>query len=821
EYGYYASVLVDIDLAQAIPDQILVEVEGQGLEFWQEIQLGKTPKFCNHCKVVGHLVSDCRILKKKIEEQGKIDKAKGVVVEPTKSLSKGQKKRQKRNKKAADNKGETVAQPNATATREDNNTVQQEKGEGSNTSPIDVDNNTVVEVDVQGKDTPLKTQNAQCSDSENGDSTTIEVEDSIEGQSPHIVPNSQESSQWIVGCSARVVEDSLPEESPLQVPTSIEEGDAMVVKDPDRGKFPLIVSQSSDNHSTRVVDASPIGKSPSTVPSTAVEEEDPRVRKSPPMILAMQKPAPKTGPEKEAENLLRSFWTDLTDQGKETPAEEPWQTQKRKSNRKGTGNPNTSTRLKDLVCRNNPVILGIAEPKIAPSSDAVQKLGLVNFDKSFLHNSSSIRRGNVWVLWKLGAPIFRIQQKLRRLKQVLKTWNREVFGDLDEKIKSAEQELFDWEELAENDNDNDHTDWVVDQKRKELEQLLMQKEVYWQQKSGAQWMNFGERSTAYFHGLYKLKTSQKMILELRNEEGTYITEQEQLKQHIVDYFTAKFAGTEVVQDADIIDMSIQHRLGLSDKDLKGCRHKLGDLAINGEWAIGPYMTIMLQLAGINQMPSFHDREDRLVWKHDNNGHFSVAGSFDLFRVKGAEPEWAKAVWLKAMHPRLSGMAWKICHGQVPVDSVLQKHGITIASRCYLCHNYEDSIAHLIWDCDTSRDIWSWLSSLFLFSSDFGNLQEAMQKCYRSSSLVKDVWKVSVMASMVEIWKSRNDVAFNDLGYNANKVWLAKVTSNRSVSAALSKGTNWASDGSVMNNLNLPLKLPKAPTVSAFSDFNKD
>ncbi|PIA40480.1 hypothetical protein AQUCO_02500291v1 [Aquilegia coerulea] len=61
QFGYYANVLVDVDLNKPIPEQVLVETEDY--EFWQDIVVTKLPKFCNHCKVVGHLVTDCRKLK--------------------------------------------------------------------------------------------------------------------------------------------------------------------------------------------------------------------------------------------------------------------------------------------------------------------------------------------------------------------------------------------------------------------------------------------------------------------------------------------------------------------------------------------------------------------------------------------------------------------------------------------------------------------------------------------------------------------------------------------------------------------------------------
>ncbi|KAF5192141.1 zinc ion binding / nucleic acid binding protein [Thalictrum thalictroides] len=71
-YGYYAHVLVDVDLTKTIPNQILVETVDS--KFWQDVEVGKLPKFCNHCKMVGHVVSECKKIKaqmgKNIENEG-------------------------------------------------------------------------------------------------------------------------------------------------------------------------------------------------------------------------------------------------------------------------------------------------------------------------------------------------------------------------------------------------------------------------------------------------------------------------------------------------------------------------------------------------------------------------------------------------------------------------------------------------------------------------------------------------------------------------------------------------------------------------------
>ncbi|XP_026377869.1 uncharacterized protein LOC113272207 [Papaver somniferum] len=63
EVGYYANVLVEVDFAQPIPSKIWIGTKYGG--FFQDISIHVLPKYCHHCKIIGHLTADCRIEKNK------------------------------------------------------------------------------------------------------------------------------------------------------------------------------------------------------------------------------------------------------------------------------------------------------------------------------------------------------------------------------------------------------------------------------------------------------------------------------------------------------------------------------------------------------------------------------------------------------------------------------------------------------------------------------------------------------------------------------------------------------------------------------------
>ncbi|XP_026383741.1 uncharacterized protein LOC113279254 [Papaver somniferum] len=56
--GYYAKVLIEIDLAKTIPKKLWIITKFGA--FSQGVTLTKLPKFCIKCKILGHLTTECR-----------------------------------------------------------------------------------------------------------------------------------------------------------------------------------------------------------------------------------------------------------------------------------------------------------------------------------------------------------------------------------------------------------------------------------------------------------------------------------------------------------------------------------------------------------------------------------------------------------------------------------------------------------------------------------------------------------------------------------------------------------------------------------------
>lgn len=94
---------------------------------------------------------------------------------------------------------------------------------------------------------------------------------------------------------------------------------------------------------------------------------------------------------------------------------------------------------------------------------------------------------------------YRLMRKLKELKSHLRVWNKEVFGNIDNLLKSAEDEVHEWDLMAESTTLAE----VELRKRREARSLMWKlsrdKERLWLQKSRMLWARNGDKNTRFFH----------------------------------------------------------------------------------------------------------------------------------------------------------------------------------------------------------------------------------------------------------------------------------------------------------------------------------
>ncbi|XP_033134016.1 uncharacterized protein LOC117127540 [Brassica rapa] len=150
--------------------------------------------------------------------------------------------------------------------------------------------------------------------------------------------------------------------------------------------------------------------------------------------------------------------------------------------------------------------------------------------------------GNCWNSLDFhGTNQLRVSKKLKELKGVIKSFSREHFSHLEQRVEEAFTDLC----LAQaNSLDNPsptatnlerdaHHRWHV---------LAKAEDSFLKQRSRVQWSVDGDSNTAYYHGIIKSRQAQNQIVFLLGRDGTIIDRIEDIKEHAVDYYTLLLGG---------------------------------------------------------------------------------------------------------------------------------------------------------------------------------------------------------------------------------------------------------------------------------------
>ena len=125
--------------------------------------------------------------------------------------------------------------------------------------------------------------------------------------------------------------------------------------------------------------------------------------------------------------------------------------------------------------------------------------------------------------------------------------------------------------------------------------------------------------------------------------------------------------------------------------------------------IGSWITFLFQLQGhsVNRK-----QDDRLVWKGDGKGRFSVEALYSLLELDSATPFLVGVIWNSWVPSKVSFFALESYWGKVLTLDQFQRRGWSLVNRCTLCKEESESIDYILLHCAKARILWLLVLSLF-------------------------------------------------------------------------------------------------------------
>jgi hypothetical protein len=215
------------------------------------------------------------------------------------------------------------------------------------------------------------------------------------------------------------------------------------------------------------------------------------------------------------------------------------------------------------------------------------------FLKMWSHHSECFNFiSQVWSTQVFGSPMQKLSQKLKILKGELKTWNKNVFGDINNEVQNAVANLDVIQKYISTDGYTESLMKQVALAKESLEKALNIEEIFWQQKSWVKWHCQGDRNTTFFHRISKIKQAYKKLNSIRVDNNIVI-EPDLIANHVVNHFTTLFSDNNTTIDTGLVEEVIPKLINDNTNNLLTMLPSLMEIknavfSMNKDGAPGPY-----------------------------------------------------------------------------------------------------------------------------------------------------------------------------------------------------------------------------------------
>ncbi|XP_077232609.1 uncharacterized protein LOC143869954 [Tasmannia lanceolata] len=138
-----------------------------------------------------------------------------------------------------------------------------------------------------------------------------------------------------------------------------------------------------------------------------------------------------------------------------------------------------------------------------------------------------------WNLPIQGTLMFRVTQKLKRVKYAIKTWNRDVFGRIDIKLPLIKKGLEAGQAMANADpGDCNMREYVAQTKEKYL-RVANQEESMLKQRAQINWLALGDSNSHFFHAAINSSINRTSIHGTTDDRGETVSDPHQIEDIFV------------------------------------------------------------------------------------------------------------------------------------------------------------------------------------------------------------------------------------------------------------------------------------------------
>ncbi|KAG6527939.1 hypothetical protein ZIOFF_010074 [Zingiber officinale] len=296
--------------------------------------------------------------------------------------------------------------------------------------------------------------------------------------------------------------------------------------------------------------------------------------------------------------------------------------------------------------------------------------------------------------------------KLRRLKAHLNWWNVDVFGNIHEKVKQAEERLSEAEKVFDL-SPNVENRAQLSLCEAQLYRVLNMEEIFWRQKAAVRWMGERDLNTKTFH---------RLVQQRRMRDFHYPIADTGLIPHLIK--EEDNLGLSAMPSLDEIKKIIRE---MNDEGATGPDGYGSDL--ESKEPHGRNFYLMHIVAAYLQWRWLLKGRNLRCWKRmfkiRSIAENQIGCRLDYGQAKFCEEVSEVSiqsnvaytlVWKLSFDSKFSSKsAWNLL--KLPVDSILKLRGLSLASKCQCCLE-EETWEHLFFYGPIALGVWRCFGQMF-------------------------------------------------------------------------------------------------------------
>ncbi|KAL4362548.1 hypothetical protein GQ457_04G039580 [Hibiscus cannabinus] len=288
-----------------------------------------------------------------------------------------------------------------------------------------------------------------------------------------------------------------------------------------------------------------------------------------------------------------------------------------------------------------------------------------------------------------------------------KEWSWTVFGHIDRRKNLLLSRIKGIEMAFEIDSNPYLQDLEIALKC-DLEHVLEQEESLWFQRAQTNWIQFGDRNTAFFHASVISRKKRNRISMLKVSDGSWCRDAQILKNHAADFFKTLFTS-ELHDYASDTTLSRYPRLK---------EEEIGTMVdADGDWDWSRLSSCLPSetLAKIATVPPsrIDMGSDNLGWRWEDNRKFMTKSAYEALREAGelnGEVHW-RQIWKMSIPQRIRMFFWLVFHERLLTNTERVRRHLSDYVRCSVCNNGSETIEHALRLCSKARRVWElWVPS---------------------------------------------------------------------------------------------------------------